>query len=87
MKGKLSIIIVAAKPIARLCFRWDLSMLDLMPEHIKICFLGLYNTVNGIAEEGRKRQGHDVLGYIRNLVWINLKSLILDKLFIFHKGN
>jgi len=23
-----------------------------MPEHIKICFLGLYNLVNEIAEEG-----------------------------------
>jgi hypothetical protein len=54
-----------------------------MPEHIKICFLGLYNLVNEIAEEGRKKQGHDVLGYIRNLVCIKLTSLMLDELFIF----
>jgi hypothetical protein len=68
-------------PIPPLCFRWDLFLLDRMPEHIKICFLGLYNLVNEIAEEGRKRQGHDVLGYIRNLVCIKLTSLILDKFY------
>nr|AFU73872.1 putative monofunctional diterpene synthase [Pinus contorta] len=47
--------------------RWDLSLLDRMQEHMKICFLALYNLVNEIAQEGRERQGHDVLGYIRNL--------------------
>jgi hypothetical protein len=37
---------------------------------MKICFMGFYNTFNEIAEEGRKRQGGDVLGYIRNVVCI-----------------
>eukprot|EP00253_Pinus_taeda_P034637 PITA_34637 len=54
--------------------RWDLFLLDRMPEHINICFLGLYNLVNEIAEEGHKRQGHDVLGYIRNLWEIQLEA-------------
>jgi len=63
------------------CFRWDLSLLEQMPDHMKICFLGLYNTVNEIAEEGRKTQGHDVLGYIRNLVCFK-ESLLVDGLFI-----
>nr|M4HYC8.1 RecName: Full=Monofunctional pimaradiene synthase; Short=PcmPIM1 [Pinus contorta]AFU73868.1 monofunctional pimaradiene synthase [Pinus contorta] len=54
--------------------RWDHSLLDRMAEHIKTCFLALYNVVNEIAEEGRKRQGHDVLPYIRNLWEIQLES-------------
>nr|H8ZM73.1 RecName: Full=Bifunctional cis-abienol synthase, chloroplastic; AltName: Full=Diterpene synthase TPS4; Short=AbdiTPS4; Flags: Precursor [Abies balsamea]AEL99953.1 diterpene synthase TPS4 [Abies balsamea] len=54
--------------------RWDLSLLEQMPDHMKICFLGLYNTVNEVAEEGRKTQGHDVLGYIRNLWEIQLAA-------------
>nr|ACC54559.1 putative abietadiene synthase [Pinus densiflora] len=48
--------------------RWDLSLVDQMPQDMKICFKGFYNTFNEIAEEGRKRQGRDVLGYIRK-VW------------------
>nr|M4HYP3.1 RecName: Full=Monofunctional isopimaradiene synthase, chloroplastic; Short=PcmIso1; Flags: Precursor [Pinus contorta]AFU73866.1 monofunctional isopimaradiene synthase [Pinus contorta] len=58
--------------------RWDLFLLDRMPEHIKICFLGLYNLVNEIAEEGRKRQGRDVLGYIRNLWEIQLETFMKE---------
>eukprot|EP00253_Pinus_taeda_P036131 PITA_36131 len=54
--------------------RWDHSLLDRMAEHIKTCFLGLYDLVNEIAEEGRKRQGHDVLGYIRYLWEILLEA-------------
>ena len=51
-------------------FRWDLSLVDQMQGEMKICFLALYNTVNEIAEDGRKRQGRDVLRYIRNVVCI-----------------
>jgi hypothetical protein len=58
--------------------RWDLFLLDRMPEHIKICFLGLYNLVNEIAEEGRKKQGHGVLGYIRNLWEIQLDAFLQE---------
>nr|AFE61356.1 copalyl diphosphate synthase [Taiwania cryptomerioides] len=54
--------------------RWDLSLVNRMPEEMKICFTGLYETVNEIAEEGRKRQGRDVLPYLRNLWEIQLAS-------------
>lgn len=54
--------------------RWDLSLVDRMPQEIKICFMGLYNMVNEIAEEGRKMQGRDVLGYIRNVCEIQLAA-------------
>ena len=48
-----------------------------MPEEMKICFLGLYDTVNEIAEAGRKRQGHDVLRYIRTVVCIKLENYLI----------
>ena len=51
-------------------FRWDLSLVDQMPGEMKICFMALYNMVNEIAEDGRKRHGCDVLRYIRNVVCI-----------------
>jgi len=51
-------------------FRWDLSLVDQMPQQMKICFVGFYNTFNEIAKEGRERKGHDVLGYIQNVVCI-----------------
>uniref|UniRef100_F2XFB2-2 Isoform 2 of Bifunctional levopimaradiene synthase, chloroplastic n=1 Tax=Picea sitchensis TaxID=3332 RepID=F2XFB2-2 len=54
--------------------KWDLSLVDRMPEDMKICFMGFYNTFNEIAEEGRKRQGRDVLGYIRNVWEIQLEA-------------
>ncbi|GLJ48427.1 hypothetical protein SUGI_1022160 [Cryptomeria japonica] len=54
--------------------RWDLSLVDGMSEEMKICFKGLYETVNEIAEEGRKRQGRNVLPYLRNLWEIQLAS-------------
>nr|WJJ50359.1 diterpene synthase 5 [Cephalotaxus harringtonia] len=54
--------------------RWDMSLVDRMPEEMKICFMGLYETVNEIAEEGKRRQGRDVLPYLRNLWETQLAS-------------
>ena len=70
-------------PIRRLCYRWDHYLLERIPEHIKICFLGLYNLVNHIAEEGCKRLGRDVLGYIRHFVRTMFTILMLDTFFLF----
>ncbi|KAH9317858.1 hypothetical protein KI387_019627 [Taxus chinensis] len=54
--------------------RWDMSLVHRMPEEMKICFVGLYQTVNEIAEQGRKTQGRDVLPYLRNLWETQLAS-------------
>nr|AQT03468.1 levopimaradiene synthase [Ginkgo biloba] len=51
--------------------RWDLSLLDCLPGHMKICFLGLYNTINELGEQGLEAHGWDVLRYLRN-VWESL---------------
>nr|AOG18229.1 copalyl pyrophosphate synthase-like protein [Taiwania cryptomerioides] len=58
--------------------RWDLSLVDVMPQEMKTCFLSLYKTINEIALQGSKRQGHDVLPYIRNLMEIQVASHIRE---------
>ncbi|GLJ48438.1 hypothetical protein SUGI_1022410 [Cryptomeria japonica] len=55
--------------------RWDLSLVDVMPQEMKICFLSMYNTINEITQEGSKRQGHDVFPHIRNLMEAQVASL------------
>ncbi|KAH9321011.1 hypothetical protein KI387_015650, partial [Taxus chinensis] len=47
--------------------RWDLNKLDQISEYIKICFMGLYNTVNELGKQANKVQGHDMLQYFKNL--------------------
>nr|WJJ50355.1 diterpene synthase 1 [Cephalotaxus harringtonia] len=51
--------------------RWDLSLLHCLPTHMKICYLGLYNTVNELGQQGLEAQGRDVLPYLRS-VWEDL---------------
>ncbi|KAH9306411.1 hypothetical protein KI387_010815 [Taxus chinensis] len=51
--------------------RWDLSLLHSLPPHMKICYLGLYNTVNELGRQGMEAQGRDVLPYLRS-VWEDL---------------
>ncbi|KAH9306412.1 hypothetical protein KI387_010816 [Taxus chinensis] len=51
--------------------RRDLSLLHSLPPHMKICYLGLYNTVNELGRQGMEAQGRDVLPYLRS-VWEDL---------------
>ena len=43
------------------CFRWDIKAMKQLPDYMKICFLVLYNTVNEMAYDILKEQGHDVV--------------------------
>ncbi|GLJ48435.1 hypothetical protein SUGI_1022380 [Cryptomeria japonica] len=54
---------------------WDLSLVDIMPQEMKNCFLSMYNTINEITQEGSKRQGYDVFPHIRNLMKAQVASL------------
>nr|QWV53995.1 kaurene synthase-like 4 [Chamaecyparis formosensis] len=53
--------------------RWDLSLLEYFTTDMKICYLGLYNTVNQLGQQALKAQGRDVLPYLRS-VWEDLLS-------------
>eukprot|EP01018_Ginkgo_biloba_P025775 Gb_27156 [translate_table: standard] len=45
--------------------RWDLSMMECLPEYMRICFRVLYQTVNELACQAQKTQGREMLNYIR----------------------
>eukprot|EP01018_Ginkgo_biloba_P025692 Gb_11596 [translate_table: standard] len=50
-----------------ICFRWDLSMMECLPEYMRICFKELYQTVNELECQAQKTQGREMLNYIRRV--------------------
>ncbi|KAI4356261.1 hypothetical protein L6164_000295 [Bauhinia variegata] len=44
--------------------RWDINILETLPEYMKICFLALYNAVNEMAYDALVEHGIDVLPYL-----------------------
>ncbi|XP_057830563.2 bifunctional levopimaradiene synthase, chloroplastic isoform X1 [Cryptomeria japonica] len=65
--------------------RWDLYMLDHMSEHIKIFFLGLYNTINELAEKACKVQGNEMLEYFKKMWKVQLESFTKEAEWSKHK--
>ncbi|XP_057830589.1 bifunctional levopimaradiene synthase, chloroplastic [Cryptomeria japonica] len=65
--------------------RWDLNILDHMPEHIKICFFGLYNTISELAERAYKVQGCDVLEYFKRMWKVQLEAFTKEAEWSKHK--
>lgn len=49
--------------------------MEQLPDYMKICFLALYNTTNGIAYEALKEEGLNVIPYLK-------KSVVFHFLFI-----
>uniref|UniRef100_F6I6K2 Terpene synthase metal-binding domain-containing protein n=1 Tax=Vitis vinifera TaxID=29760 RepID=F6I6K2_VITVI len=37
--------------------RWDINAMDQLPEHMKLCFLALYNSINEMAYDALKEHG------------------------------
>eukprot|EP01018_Ginkgo_biloba_P010787 Gb_15698 [translate_table: standard] len=48
--------------------RWDFSLVDCLPDYMKICFKIWYKTANELAEGAQKEQGRDLLRLFRT-VW------------------
>ncbi|KAH9321008.1 hypothetical protein KI387_015647, partial [Taxus chinensis] len=65
--------------------RWDLNKLDQIPEHIKICFMGLYNTVDELGKQASKVQGHDMLQYFQKLWKVQLEAFTKEVEWSKHK--
>ncbi|KAK4275782.1 hypothetical protein QN277_018808 [Acacia crassicarpa] len=51
--------------------RWDIHSMDILPSYMKVCFLGLYNSVNEVAFAILKRTGIDIIPYLKK-VWGDL---------------
>ncbi|KAJ9686769.1 hypothetical protein PVL29_015562 [Vitis rotundifolia] len=56
--------------------RWDINMVNNLPDYMKLCFLALYNTVNEMAYHTLKEQGHNILPYLTK-AWADLCKVFL----------
>ncbi|KAK8527450.1 hypothetical protein V6N13_085280 [Hibiscus sabdariffa] len=58
--------------------RWDINAIQRLPTYMKICYHGLYNSINEMAFDTLKEQGIDVLPFLKKL-WTNLcKAYLLE---------
>ncbi|MBA0649921.1 hypothetical protein Goklo_017428, partial [Gossypium klotzschianum] len=58
--------------------RWDINAIQKLPNHMKICYHALYNSINEMAFDTLKEQGIDVLPFLIKL-WTNLcKSYLVE---------
>ncbi|CAL5435405.1 unnamed protein product [Camellia sinensis] len=46
--------------------RWDVNAVKHLPDYMKICFLGLFNTINEMAYVTLKEHGVHILPYLQN---------------------
>ncbi|KAK9001203.1 hypothetical protein V6N11_082991 [Hibiscus sabdariffa] len=58
--------------------KWDVNMVNDLPDYMKLCFLALYNTVNEIAYDILKEQGEVVLPYLTK-AWADLLKAFLQE--------
>ncbi|KAL4291401.1 hypothetical protein GQ457_14G010560 [Hibiscus cannabinus] len=65
--------------------RWNIKAMKQLPDYMKICFLALYNTVNEMAYDILKEQGHDVTSNLKK-AWVDLlRSYMLEARW-YHTG-
>ncbi|KAK8618333.1 hypothetical protein V6N13_132327 [Hibiscus sabdariffa] len=65
--------------------RWDIKAMKQLPDYMKICFLALYNTVNEMAYDILKEQGHDITSNLKK-AWVDLlRSYMLEARW-YHSG-
>ncbi|KAL5056440.1 hypothetical protein RYX36_037122, partial [Vicia faba] len=57
---------------------WDIDAVKILPEYMKIFFLALYNTVNELAYDALKENGHDILPYLVK-AWSNMLKAFLQE--------
>ncbi|MCL7025810.1 hypothetical protein MKW94_006691 [Papaver nudicaule] len=58
--------------------RWDINTVENLPQYLKICFLALYNTVNGMGYEILKKDALDVIPYLKK-TWAEFcKALLVE---------
>ncbi|KAI3944648.1 hypothetical protein MKW98_021106 [Papaver atlanticum] len=65
--------------------RWDCKAMEKLPNHMKICFLALYNTVNEMAFEILSEQQFDILPHLTKLLANSVKAMLTEAKWC-HKG-
>ena len=59
---------------------WDVNAAKQLPDYMKICFLGLFNTINEMAYVTLKEHGVHILPYLKNKVPTSFFISYLSKL-------
>ncbi|KAI7736800.1 hypothetical protein M8C21_011235, partial [Ambrosia artemisiifolia] len=54
--------------------RWDLNAVEELPEYMKLCFLGLNNTINEMGYHTLTNQGSFVIPYVQKVVYMECAS-------------
>ncbi|XP_024964475.1 R-linalool synthase QH1, chloroplastic-like isoform X5 [Cynara cardunculus var. scolymus] len=58
--------------------RWDINAIEELPDYMKICFLGFYNTINEITYDNLTNTGLLILPYLKK-AWADLcKSYLVE---------
>ncbi|KAJ0714569.1 putative R-linalool synthase [Helianthus annuus] len=63
--------------------RWDINAIEELPEYMKICFLGLYNTTNNVAYDTLINSRIHVLPYLKK-AWADLCGSYLREARWYH---
>ncbi|XP_058207561.1 terpene synthase 10-like isoform X1 [Rhododendron vialii] len=65
--------------------RWDISVMEQLPDYMKICFLALFNSINEIAYETLKEQDAHIIPHLRK-VWADLCKTYLNEAKWYYSG-
>nr|GEV18836.1 R-linalool synthase QH1, chloroplastic-like [Tanacetum cinerariifolium] len=65
--------------------RWDINALDELPDYMKICFLGFYNTIHEMAYNTLTNTGFNNLPYVTK-AWADLCKAWLVEARWYHSG-
>ncbi|PWA42522.1 R-linalool synthase QH5, chloroplastic [Artemisia annua] len=66
--------------------RWDIKAIEKLPDHMKICFFGLYNSINDITHETLANKGFLILPYLKK-AWADLCKAYLVEAQWYHRGH
>ncbi|KAD4384386.1 hypothetical protein E3N88_24554 [Mikania micrantha] len=65
--------------------RWDINVIEELPDYMKICFLGFYNTINEISYDILTNTGHYILPYFKKS-WADLCKAYLVEARWYYNG-
>ncbi|XP_023760107.1 R-linalool synthase QH1, chloroplastic [Lactuca sativa] len=65
--------------------RWDINLVGELPDYMKICFLGFYNSINQMSYNALTRTGFLILPYVKK-TWTDLCNSFLLEAQWYHSG-
>ncbi|KAL3515888.1 hypothetical protein ACH5RR_022790 [Cinchona calisaya] len=65
--------------------RWDVEVMDQLPDYMKICYFALFNSSNEMAYDVMKEQGVHIIPYLRK-AWADLCKAYMQEAKWYHSG-